>query len=248
MKKVPNDAPPHEYELDPYVFTLIAIVFLLGANWLYAFSKERPALQAVTLPSEILTITETPLVNPALREKTRMEEMLAVYVNHTEKINPLDYADPVEPEYDVDPEDFATTTSTHNGDGNDGPVLLTTPNSAVLRGEKFLLYPRGGETFCFGQDLHIFWNRRVTDAAVVDVHLVSPGSTIRLDSISRTEGTYLWHIQPIHTTTTGKIESTEVPPNDVYSIALDVLTPFMPGHNMSQNFSIRDCSKKKTTP
>lgn len=246
MNKVPENVPEVLHGApNYYLITLILLVFFFTANWMYTVARPTvsPSTDVPTL-AEVST-TASPLIEKE-RATNRNEQMLSDYfvrmgmVQEAEKrtYTPLS----VELERIAEKD---TPSKTVADESPSLPQLQTeihyAPKVSARRNVQFLLYPRGGERFCFGQDVEVTWDSHTSEAKTVDINLVAPWGTVRLESVANAEGSYTWHIAPIHVSKSQNMGNIEIPASKYYALALEVETPFMPGNNTSGTFAISNC-------
>lgn len=101
-----------------------------------------------------------------------------------------------------------------------------------------LTFPKGGEEFCFGDEIEITWNKDMISSDVVEILLKTPRTTGILDAVPTSAGKYVWSITPVYWRTD---RSFNIPEDDVYSIYLQTQGSALKG-NQSGVFSIANCN------
>lgn len=105
--------------------------------------------------------------------------------------------------------------------------------------DQFLTYPAGNEIFCYGDFVEVSWQAELAGGEMVDVLLVTPQETVRLDTVRANAEFYIWNVRPTHTPTTGLTETHTVPEGALYKIKL--LTEAGATKNESDFFEITWC-------
>ncbi|MCB9810995.1 MAG: hypothetical protein H6779_04830 [Candidatus Nomurabacteria bacterium] len=106
-----------------------------------------------------------------------------------------------------------------------------------------LIYPLGGEIFCYGDVVEVKWHPEYLEGSTVDILLNTPSTVLRLDTVRTTEGVYYWYISKDHVTSTEQKGSAPIEPGDQYSINLQSNSTRR-GVDMSDLFTIASvCTK-----
>lgn len=100
-----------------------------------------------------------------------------------------------------------------------------------------LIYPAGGEIFCFGDMIGVRWKPEFIEGKTVDILLGTPDSTLRLDTVRTSEGVYYWLLKEKHETATGQKGYATIRTGDMYRIMLQSNSTIF-GGNISEMFTV----------